>query len=246
MRLSHAGNVCTTWLACPSHSPPTDPPSWLAGRLAELDCGEVEKLRAAARRLRVSDTPMEGSDKALGYFETNRLRMRHARVREMGLLVGPGAREAGCRALVAQRLKLSGMRWSGRGSAAFVGLRSQESSGPVNWEEVWQWHPAGSRWPDPCAQLSCLRLDPVRHPHDAANERTGWVVAASGSASGGRQPWSRTSPGRLPLRTWKPQARRDAASALPPKAGSTIAQCTPRLSSVRWSAHDPGLGARAT
>ncbi len=113
---------------------------WLAARLAELDCGEVEKLLAAARRLQVSDTQMEGIDKALGYFETNRLRMRYAHFREMGLFVGSGAVEAGCRAVVAQRMKLSGMRWSVRGAAAIVTLRCQASS--HRWEEIWEWLPS--------------------------------------------------------------------------------------------------------
>ena len=112
---------------------------WLATRLAELDCGEVEKLLAAARRLRVSDTQMEEVDKALGYFQTNLLRMRYARFRQMGLFVGSGAVEAGCRAVVAQRMKLSGMRWSVRGAAAIISLRCQEASD--RWEEIWQWLP---------------------------------------------------------------------------------------------------------
>jgi len=112
---------------------------WLANRLGELDCGEVEKLLAAARRLRLSDPQMEEIDKALGYFQTNLLRMRYARFREMGLFVGSGAVEAGCRAVVAQRMKLSGMRWSVRGAAAIISLRCQEASD--RWEEIWQWLP---------------------------------------------------------------------------------------------------------
>ena len=112
---------------------------WLAARLAELDCGEVEQLLAAARRLHLSNTQMEGVDKALGYFETNRLRMRYAHFRQMGLFVGSGAVEAGCRAVVAQRMKLSGMRWTVRGAAAIVSLRCQEASN--RWEQIWQWLP---------------------------------------------------------------------------------------------------------
>jgi hypothetical protein len=42
--------------------------------------------------------------------------------------------EAGCRSVVAQRLKLSGMRWSTRGASAILGLRCQEASG--RWDNI--------------------------------------------------------------------------------------------------------------
>ena len=57
----------------------------------------------------------------------------------MGIFVGSGAVEAGCRAVVAQRMKLSGMRWSVRGAATIVSLRCQEASG--RWDEIWTWLP---------------------------------------------------------------------------------------------------------
>ena len=108
---------------------------WLAERLAELDRGDVEALLAAARALELPDAQARAVNTALGYFETNSERMRYAHFRTLGLFVGSGAVEAGCRAVVAQRLKLSGMRWSVRGAAAIVSLRCQEASG--RWEEVW-------------------------------------------------------------------------------------------------------------
>jgi len=61
--------------------------------------------------------------------------MRYAHFRELGHFVGSGAVEAGCKAVIGQRLKLSGMRWSMRGAAGIVTLRCQEASG--RWDEVW-------------------------------------------------------------------------------------------------------------
>ncbi|MGH2718972.1 MAG: hypothetical protein ACRDJU_10365 [Actinomycetota bacterium] len=75
------------------------------------------------------------SNVALGYFETNRERMRYASFRKLGLFVGSAAVEAGCRAVVAQRLKLSGMRWSIKGASGIVTLRCQAASG--RWDEIW-------------------------------------------------------------------------------------------------------------
>ena len=113
-----------------------DGPGWLGERLTELDRGDVEALLAAARQLRLGEATAAEVEKALGCFETNSERMRYARFRALGLFVGSGAVEAGCRAVVAQRLKLSGMRWTVRGAAAIVSLRCQDASG--RWDQVWK------------------------------------------------------------------------------------------------------------
>jgi hypothetical protein len=49
--------------------------------------------------------------------------MRYARFRDLGMLVGSGAVEAGCKAVIGQRLRLSGMRWSVPGAASIAALR---------------------------------------------------------------------------------------------------------------------------
>ncbi len=110
-------------------------PAWLAERLAELDRGDITALASAARGLSLPEAKTAEVEKALRYFETNSSRMRYAEFREQGLFVGSGAIEAGCRSIVAQRLKLSGMRWSVRGASAILGLRCEEASG--RWEEIW-------------------------------------------------------------------------------------------------------------
>jgi hypothetical protein len=63
--------------------------------------------------------------------------MHYARYRQLGMFVGSGAVEAGCKAVIGQRLKLSGMRWSIPGATAITTLRCQEASG--RWEQIWQW-----------------------------------------------------------------------------------------------------------
>ena len=66
--------------------------------------------------------------KALGYFKTNAHRMRYAYFRELGLFVGSGVVEAGCKSIVGQRLKLSGMRWNIPGATGILTLRCQQAS----------------------------------------------------------------------------------------------------------------------
>ena len=58
--------------------------------------------------------------------------MHYARFRQLGMFVGSGAVEAGCKAIIGQRLKLSGMHWSVPGATAIATLRCQEASG--RWE----------------------------------------------------------------------------------------------------------------
>ena len=74
----------------------------------------------------------------MAYFKTNAQRMRYGYFRELGLFIGSGVVEAGCKAVIAQRLKLSGMRWNIPGATAILTLRCQHASG--RWEHIWS-HP---------------------------------------------------------------------------------------------------------
>ena len=111
---------------------------WLAARLDELDDGDVPALLSAARQFPLTGIKADALDTALGYFETNAPRMRYKHFRSCGLFVGSGAVEAGCKAVIGQRLKLSGMHWSMAGATGILTLRCQQASG--RWEQIWQ-HP---------------------------------------------------------------------------------------------------------
>ena len=113
--------------------------TWVAGRSDELDDGDVEALLTAARAFPLTGVKAEELDTALGYFETNAPRMRYKHFRSLGLFIGSGAVEAGCKAVIGQRLKLSGMHWSCHGATGILTLRCQQASG--RWEEIWQQQP---------------------------------------------------------------------------------------------------------
>jgi hypothetical protein len=103
---------------------------WLAARLEDLDYGDIG---AICRQARVF--PLEGIKKdelatAVGYFENNAPRMRYKWFRSRGLFVGSGLVESGCKAVIGQRLKLSGMRWTIPGAEAITTLRCQQASRP--------------------------------------------------------------------------------------------------------------------
>jgi hypothetical protein len=109
---------------------------WLAERLAELDAGDVGALLAAGRDLKFRGSLAGERDKAPNYFQTNAHRMRYAWYRSLGLFAGSGVVEAGCKSVIGQRLKLSGMRWTEHGATGILTLRCHDASN--RWEQVWQ------------------------------------------------------------------------------------------------------------
>jgi hypothetical protein len=89
-----------------------------------LDEGLIEALVTVLRQLRPDNEKLaQDVDNDADYFERNAERMRYPRFRAQGLFVGSGVVEAGCRAVVGERLKCSGMFWSVRGANAILALR---------------------------------------------------------------------------------------------------------------------------
>ena len=113
-----------------------DPAQWLADRSDELDAGNVEAIIDAARQYPLHGARAEDLDRKLGYFERNARRMRYARFRKLGMLIGSGAIEGGIKAVVVQRAKQSGMHWTVEGAADIIALRCQHDSG--RWDELWR------------------------------------------------------------------------------------------------------------
>ena len=102
-----------------------------------LDEGKVERIVAQARsQLSGAGANQEQIEIELGYFEENRERMQYQRFRDEGLFVGSGVVEAGCKSVIGQRLKRSGMEWSVSGANAIISLRCLLLSG--RFEEYWE------------------------------------------------------------------------------------------------------------
>ncbi len=103
---------------------------WLAARLEDLDYGYIDGICEAARVYPIQGARKDELDTALGYFENNAHRMRYRWFRQCGLFVGSGVVEAGCKTVIGQRLKLSGMHWTAAGADAITTLRCQQASRP--------------------------------------------------------------------------------------------------------------------
>jgi hypothetical protein len=134
-------------------------PEWLTARLTDLD----------PRRHRHADRRHPRTRATRGHHHRGRQgagllpdqpppdALRH--VRQSGLFVGSGAVEAGCRAVIGQRLKLSGMRWSIPGATGILTLRCHDASG--RWEDIrTRLHHTNAARPLPLPTKSGA------HPHD--------------------------------------------------------------------------------
>ena len=119
---------------------PQDEPArkrWLMVEQDRLDDGKIEDIVASLRALK-ADHPDLAKDieTEANYFEGNKERMRYAEFRKQGLFVGSGVVEAGCKTVVGNRLKQSGMFWSVRGANAIIALRCCQLSG--EFENYWE------------------------------------------------------------------------------------------------------------
>jgi hypothetical protein len=103
----------------------------------DLDEGKVEKIIRQARQQLPEDAQARKRGEAeIHYLEKNKMHMRYAEFRSQGLFVGSGVVEAGCKTLIGQRLKQSGMEWSVRGANAIISLRCIIKSN--RFEDYWE------------------------------------------------------------------------------------------------------------
>jgi hypothetical protein len=115
---------------------------WTEKRRKELDRGKVEKVIEAIGNLCPSGKEQEAIlEGERAYFEKNKERMRYEDFRKQGLFVGSGVVEAGCRTVIGQRLKQSGMHWTVKGANSIIALRCCILSG--RWEDFWEYRATG-------------------------------------------------------------------------------------------------------
>lgn len=89
-----------------------------------LENGGVQDLVRQARELLPrDDRAMPDARREMAYFEKNIPHMRYDLFRAQGFFVGSGVIEAGCKSLIGQRMKQSGMEWTVEGANAIIALR---------------------------------------------------------------------------------------------------------------------------
>ncbi|MGA2988277.1 MAG: ISKra4 family transposase [Terriglobia bacterium] len=102
-----------------------------------LDKGKIGKLVGVLRAIKSSNPEVaEKIRTEADYFERNAERMRYPQFRRQHLFVGSGVIEAGCKTVVASRLKRSGMFWTIRGANSILALRCAYLNG--GFEDYWE------------------------------------------------------------------------------------------------------------
>ena len=110
---------------------------WAKKRQRQLDRSKIEQLVVALRDFAAPrQDPARRLATEADYFERNAARMRYPSFRKQGFFIGSGVIEAGCKTVIAQRLKQSGMFWTVRGANAIVALRCARLSG--RFEDYWE------------------------------------------------------------------------------------------------------------
>lgn len=95
--------------------------------------GEIPQF---LERIQAVEPAREEVVKAVNYFKNNQDRMRYDQYRAQSLFIGSGVVEAGCRSVIGQRLKQSGMHWSVRGANSIIALRCCVESG--RFDDYWE------------------------------------------------------------------------------------------------------------
>lgn len=98
---------------------------------------QIGEVIAAARRRLVDlgPQPDDSLEKQIAFFEHHQDKMRYKTYRDQGLFYGSGVIEGGCRSVIGQRLKESGMFWSETGATSVLDLRVALKSN--RWDECW-------------------------------------------------------------------------------------------------------------
>jgi hypothetical protein len=102
------------------------------GKLLKKPSGVSRVLHSAAAmagRRGMSKPRQTEFAKARAYLRTRTKWMRYHDYKRVGIPLGSGVTEAACKTVVAQRLKLSGMRWKKPGAQVILDLRAELLSG---------------------------------------------------------------------------------------------------------------------
>jgi hypothetical protein len=94
----------------------------LKDKVAQIITQATEELPSHPGRLKEAKLQ-------INYLKRNRTRMLYKTFREAGYFIGSGVTEAGCKIVVGQRLKQSGMLWSRQGAEHLLSIRCALLSG---------------------------------------------------------------------------------------------------------------------
>jgi len=134
------------WKAAWCFHPPRDPAieDWVIAQGLDILHGRVSEVIARIVRLAEDHPPSPGSEharnirKTLHYLQAKQAFMDYPRALAQGWPIATGVIEGACRHLVADRMGITGARWSLPGAQAMLWLRAINASGDTS--AYWDWH----------------------------------------------------------------------------------------------------------
>ena len=132
--MEHVGNLVNVLEGKDSPAAKKQLSQWKK-RLLRDGVGEI--ISQATARLPKSGARRKAAQGEIAYLEFNAQRMQYGTFRKQGYFIGSGVIEAGCKSVVGQRCKLSGMHWSVAGANNVLEMRCLLASGGL-WNQFWQ------------------------------------------------------------------------------------------------------------
>ena len=113
---------------------PEDVPLRYARWRKQMREGKIKQIIADAEKTSTEENK-EAVEKKLNYFRNNLESMRYDVFRSQGMFIGSGVIEAGCKSVVGERCKRSGMFWSESGAENILTLRVARQNG--TYDSIW-------------------------------------------------------------------------------------------------------------
>ncbi|MEU5438201.1 ISKra4 family transposase [Streptomyces sp. NPDC020719] len=132
------------WAAARCFYPATDPDAedWIAAKTARILRGHADRaadeIRAEADDRHLANEDRTGIDKACQYLATNADFVHYKKALATGWPIASGVIEGACRHLIADRLDITGSRWSVPGAEAVLLLRAVHANGDM--PQYWDFH----------------------------------------------------------------------------------------------------------
>ncbi|MFD9320072.1 hypothetical protein ACFWDQ_20750 [Streptomyces sp. NPDC060053] len=132
------------WAASRCFHTATDPDAetWVGAQATRILAGDalgaVTGIRAQADRLGLSADQRAAADRACHYLENNAAYLHYDKALAAGWPIASGIVEGAARHLMADRLDITGGRWSVPGAEAVVTLRALISNG--DFPQYWTFH----------------------------------------------------------------------------------------------------------
>ena len=95
-------------------------------------------IRSKATRARLDPAERKGADECAKYLTNKAAYLNYPQALAAGWPIATGVIEGTCRFLVADRMDITGARWSVHGAEAILKLRALRANG--DWPEYWRYH----------------------------------------------------------------------------------------------------------